>query len=62
MKPPLRNFLQAPIMSSIFGPNVLPNTLFSNIPSPCSSLKTPLPKVPLLLRVDSLPWEPLCLR
>jgi hypothetical protein len=34
----LRNFLHSPVTSSLFGPNILLNTLFSNTLSLCSSL------------------------
>jgi hypothetical protein len=34
----LRSFLQPPSISSLFGPNILMSTLFSNTPSLCSSL------------------------
>jgi hypothetical protein len=34
----LRSFLQPPVTSSVFGPNILLNTLFSNTLSLCSSL------------------------
>jgi hypothetical protein len=34
----LCSFLQPPVTSSLFGPNILLNTLFSNIISLCSSL------------------------
>jgi hypothetical protein len=35
----LCNFLQSPVTSSLFGPNILLNTLVSNTLSLCSSLK-----------------------
>jgi hypothetical protein len=34
----LCSFLQPPVTSSLFGPNILVNTLFSNTLSLCSSL------------------------
>jgi hypothetical protein len=34
----LCSFLRPPVTSSRFGPNILLSTLFSNTPSPCSSL------------------------
>jgi hypothetical protein len=35
----LCNFLQPPVTSSLFGPNILISTQFSNTPNLCSSLK-----------------------
>jgi hypothetical protein len=32
------NFLHSPVTSSLFGPNILLRTLFSNTPHLCSSL------------------------
>jgi hypothetical protein len=37
--PSLCTFLQPPVTSSLFGPNILLSTLFSNTLSLCSSLK-----------------------
>jgi hypothetical protein len=34
----LCSFLHSPVTSSLFGPNILLSTLFSNTPSLCSSL------------------------
>jgi hypothetical protein len=37
-RPSLCNFLHSPVTSSVFGPNILLRTLFSNTLSLCSSL------------------------
>jgi hypothetical protein len=37
----LYNFLLSPIISSLFGPNTVLSTLFSNTPSPRSSVNYP---------------------